>query len=474
MPSPFAALLTLAASGVAAASSPVFVRDARTSWDGETFVLQVEGEAAFGARSVESSLLGRLLVLAIDDSRVHESKRSWQGGTVRAHRHDYHTELSTALPRNAACSGSIRVTRTEDGGLRATMACKGDPVASAALPSVAAQPSVAAAKPAPLPKVASVGAGSVGEAKLKAALALAPASSSLVAEPAPAAPPAKAAAQAPPAQVPPAKAAAQVPPARAAAQVVPAASSSSVAAPAAPTPAERAPVVAPKPAPGGALVPTPTSKPAEAPAQPVVRAGDRGSDLQTVAVPLVALVLLCGLGLWRRRVRPGASRVVRILETASLGPKRSLIVAEVAGQRLVLGASEAGITLLESRASAPSAATLEAPPMTAPAPDAALVGAGPVPSLAGEDARARAALVDASDDLGEITVEEPAPAGQAHVLARLFSGRRRPARQDFARLLRGAQVPRPVEELEDSLEDRELRAKLAAGIPVVTRGGRAA
>jgi flagellar biogenesis protein FliO len=355
------------------------------------------------------------------------------------------------------------------------MACKGDPVASAALPSVAAQPSVAAAKPAPLPKVASVGAGSVGEAKLKAALALPPASSSLVAEPAPAAPPAKAAAQVPPAPAaPPAKAAAQVAPARAAAQVVPAASSSAVAAPAAPTPAERATVVAAKPAPGGALVPTPTSKPAEAPAQPGVRAVDRGSDLQTVAVPLVALLLLCGLGLWRRRVRAGASRVVRILETASLGPKRSLIVAEVAGQRLVLGASEAGITLLESRASAPSAATLEAPPMTALAPDAALVGAGPLPSLAGEDARARSALVDASDDLGEITVEEPAPAGQAHVLARLFAGRRRPARQDFARLLRGAQVPRPVEELEDSHEDRELRAKLAAGIPVVTRGGRAA
>jgi flagellar biogenesis protein FliO len=57
-------------------------------------------------------------------------------------------------------------------------------------------------------------------------------------------------------------------------------------------------------------------------------------------------------GLWKRRSAPLVRRM-RILETASLGAKRALILAEVDGVMMVIGASEAGIVLL----AAPTPAT---------------------------------------------------------------------------------------------------------------------
>lgn len=460
MPMSIAALSALAVAGVTAASSPVFIRDARTSWDGETFVFAVEGEAGFGGRSVEPSLLGRILVLAIDDTRVHESNRKWQGGAVKAHRHDYHTELSTALPADAKCEGPIKVTRTDDGGLRAAMACTGEPAAAAAAAGAAAATMpVAVADAAAVGKasnlaVATVKAqaarkegsvtASVNEAKLRAAVALAAVK--------PVAPP-------PAAAVPP-KAVSESPkPLQPTVAAKPAARVSSASA------AKLAEPAAPVSVAQSVATVAPAGKPAAAPpSRPTTLATDRASDLQTVAVPLVALLLLSGVAFWRRRSRPGRGRVVRIVETASLGPKRSLIVAEVGGQRLVLGASEAGITLLESGALAAAPALGAATTLSSadrPSPSVAAAAPSASPS-------------EQSDDLGEITVEEPEPAGQANVLTRLFSSKRRPAPESFARLLRSAQAPSPIDDFEDSVEDRELRSKLAAGIPVVTRGGRAA
>ena len=60
-----------------------------------------------------------------------------------------------------------------------------------------------------------------------------------------------------------------------------------------------------------------------------------------------SLVLL-GLGgflVWRRR-RVSFDKRIRILETASLGPKRTLVIAEIDGATMVIGTSEAGISLL--------------------------------------------------------------------------------------------------------------------------------
>jgi flagellar biogenesis protein FliO len=95
-----------------------------------------------------------------------------------------------------------------------------------------------------------------------------------------------------------------------------------------------------------ASVPGPgAAKPEPAVAEP------RPSPRSLTPIVAVLLVLVAGAGalVWSRgRVR--LDKQIRIIETASLGPKRSLILAEVGGAALVIGASEAGITLLSTTA----------------------------------------------------------------------------------------------------------------------------
>lgn len=140
----------------------------------------------------------------------------------------------------------------------------------------------------------------------------------------------------------------------------------------------------------------PAAVPAPVAARPPLPAGVAGAAL-----------LLAGLGaaaflLSRRRAR--ADRLLTVVESTSIGPRRHLVVARLADDLLVLGSSEAGISLLS----------------TVPAP-------------------ARAAASSPA----------PAPAGGPGLLARLRpSSRRAPG---FHTLL------------AESVEDLELRRKLAAG-----------
>lgn len=145
-----------------------------------------------------------------------------------------------------------------------------------------------------------------------------------------------------------------------------------------------------------------------------------------VALPAAGLAIVGVVALLfaRRKARP--TRLVQILETASLGPKRSLIVARVGSETLILGASEAGIALLGSR--------LDLAAATTPAPVPA-----PTPAAAAARAPAMAPRTPAA---------APAAAGPGF-LGRLFQKGRAPA---FEPLLR------------ESFEDQELRAKVAAGL----------
>jgi flagellar protein FliO/FliZ len=68
------------------------------------------------------------------------------------------------------------------------------------------------------------------------------------------------------------------------------------------------------------------------------------------------LGLLTVAALVMARRRRTAPRLVEILETASLGPRRSLVVARLGEEILVLGSSEGGIALLSSRPAAGLAA----------------------------------------------------------------------------------------------------------------------
>ena len=155
-----------------------------------------------------------------------------------------------------------------------------------------------------------------------------------------------------------------------------------------------------------------------APAPPAPEAAPVPS-LVTALPAASALAALAAIALLLSRRRGGAGRrLVQVVETASLGPKRQLVVARMDGQILLLGSSESGITLLASR---PAAEAPQAPAET-PAP-----------------------AVD-----GERTTRWPA------AVTRLFERRPKP--------------PAPAEAsafeslLEERSEDLELRRKLASGL----------
>lgn len=133
------------------------------------------------------------------------------------------------------------------------------------------------------------------------------------------------------------------------------------------------------------------------------------------AVTLLAALAAVALVAARRRMRPGA-RVVEVLETTHLGPKRALVVARVQGEVLLLASSEAGISVLQTR------------PALAPA-------AEPAPA-----------------DLSRVGADA-APARAAGLLGRLRLGRT-PA----------AGPPAFDALLHESAEDLELRRKLAHGL----------
>jgi flagellar biogenesis protein FliO len=193
-----------------------------------------------------------------------------------------------------------------------------------------------------------------------------------------------------------------------------------------PAPAPATPAAAPT---NAASAPAPAHSPS-APVAAVAGASHSGASL-VLAVVMLAAVAGGVLLLTRRRAR--RQGLIQILETAAIGPKRSLLVARVNGQTMVLGASEAGIALLTSLEN-------KSEPQVA-----AVMGNLP-------------AVKEQPEDSGpEVTIDAPSePEGEMGVLSRLFG--RRPkdssARDDAAFR----------ELLEESYEDQELRNKLAQGL----------
>ncbi len=160
-------------------------------------------------------------------------------------------------------------------------------------------------------------------------------------------------------------------------------------------------------------------------------------------VTVLAVVLLVGLGVvatmfGRRRIK--RERMIRIVETASIGPRRSLVVAAIGGRTMVLGVSEAGVALLDTQVAPLADAAVFEPGATSPVVDAALG----LRSLAFGAGLARESKDDGSKH-------------ESSLLARLFQRqRRRPDELDrdgFSELFR------------ESLEDEDLRRKLALGEP---------
>jgi flagellar biogenesis protein FliO len=206
---------------------------------------------------------------------------------------------------------------------------------------------------------------------------------------------------------------------------------------AAATTAASAQTVRPAPAPATPATAATTAASAAAPSHPVsapvaavAGASHSGSSLILAVVMLVA-VAGGVLALTRRRAR--RQGLIQILETAAIGPKRTLLVARVNGQTMVLGASEAGITLLqslESKTEAPVAAVMANLPAVKEQPE----DSGP-----------------------DVTIDAPSDSeGEMGVLSRLFGRRPKDSSARDAAAFR--------ELLEESYEDQELRNKLAQGL----------
>jgi len=476
-------------------ATPVFISEVHATREPGHLRVEVRGEAGIDPEAARTRVDGDRLLLVLGGTRVRADNRSWsldEGvGEIRAHRHPNEIELEVPIVGNG-CSGPVELEGTAT-GLTALVGCDDAGPARAAHGRARAKVSATVAEggevPAPAAKPTPTRASE--KAALDALVAL-PED-----EPAPAAAPKVAAA---PAKVPPAMVAA---PAKAAIL---------------PTPTKAA---APEPT---GPVATPPAKPLflPTPAAEVSEAADRPSESSAPRLRAVSLpaVILAGLAIAAyivaRRRRVPKLKQIQILETASLGPKRSLVVARVGEETLVLGTSEAGITLLRTSGEGLTAAlptAMAASGVTAPvfnlgpgpaavAQAAALPVAvvasqpsramntfvartsvadgGEVASVAASDlsgaARAHAEemaqpLMEALADIPEPEAREQAtPAGPAVKgvtfraieggLASLFGGGRSSSATGAGR----ATTARFDDILEDSLEDQELRRKLAAGL----------
>lgn len=160
-----------------------------------------------------------------------------------------------------------------------------------------------------------------------------------------------------------------------------------------------------------------TERDTEKTAQPATQAAAPTAAIgaSSFVAPALAILGLAGLALGLTRRRRAAPGSIRIVEAAPLGPRRSLVIADVLGDRLVLGVSEAGVAVLSSR--------------PAPASEAA------------------------AESLGALSVEPVYPRSP------------RVAPMGFFARLFGKTPKVPFEEvLGESIEDQELRAKLAQGM----------
>jgi flagellar protein FliO/FliZ len=172
---------------------------------------------------------------------------------------------------------------------------------------------------------------------------------------------------------------------------------------------------------------TATSLPAPYPAPASsFSGGSIAAGLLLVALAAAALVLA--------RRRRNVPRVIEIVESASLGPKRSLVVARLGDEVLVLGSSEGGITLLATRSAAALASTANAASRFSLSPDG---GEGGVRGPTANTTATATSTVIAGAALG------------------LIDRLKRWPRPDAARSFDAA--------LAESVEDVELRRKLAAG-----------
>lgn len=320
-------------------ASPVIISDVALTEEGERLRVTIQATGGIDPEAAQTALLDGRLLLQLGGTRVKADRRSWplegRDEEIRAHRHSQYTELVVPLAASH-CTGPVELSPSND-GLTAYVGCDRGratrrKAAPAKAPGEVMNEAVSEKSLAPASIVAKAGtAVADNRNKLEALVALGDAP-----EQAGAVVPAKT--SAPPAT-------ARVP---------------TNAVDGAPTTTATAPAPAIRDA---DLTGTTSTETAVAPALSVGGSGKDAAEpvheanapheksskgLGATVIPAILLaVLAVAAYLFARRRRVLVPRTIEIVETASLGPKRALVVAKVGDETLILGSSEAGITLLK-------------------------------------------------------------------------------------------------------------------------------
>lgn len=462
-------LLLLSASVVA---SPVILSEVKATREAGHLRVEVRADGGIDPEAARTRIDQGNLYLFLGGTHVKADNRAWKldegVGEIRAHRHRTETELDVPLLGNG-CSGPVELQGTAT-GLTALVGCEG---AVTAVPAHTAarqvnnqvnklvnnkESAAPLAAPAPIekPAVKAAALAPVKEAAKPAAATEAAALKNLVALP------------------PSEDEEADEKTAAATDESKDIVKDDKTVAEAAKTPVEKTAPARVEATVASTDTKTPAlSLTAAAPAvEPEKTASVAPSGFRAVGMPALFLAALAiGAYVFARKKRGLVNtRRIQILETVSLGQKRSLVIARVGDETLVLGASEAGITLLQSSDGTGASAKL-----TVPANAAAEVAAATTtaPKLDGEEIlnEMDQSLIDALADVPEPDGIAPTPARGSFRsieggLASLFG--RKAATTAAARVEPKAEATFD-DLLEDSVEDQELRRKLAAGMSARVR-----
>lgn len=485
-------LLLLSASVVA---SPVILSEVKATREAGHLRVEVRADGGIDPEAARTRIDQGNLYLFLGGTRVKADNRAWKldegVGEIRAHRHHTETELDVPLLGNG-CSGPVELQGSAT-GLTALVGCEG---VAAAVPAAraAAKDSAPAVKPATIEKAALRAAPPVraGQTSPKES----PPASAAAAEPAP-----RATSPAVEAVPPPSKTAVAATEAAALKNLIalpptddevgavaktadPASAAKDSTNGATKEPAKeltKADTVAEAiKAPATVMetnTPAPKFEVPAAPSEAAPAASVAPSGFRAVGMPALFLAALAVAAyVFARKKRGlGSTRRIQILETASLGQKRSLVIARVGDETLVLGASEAGITLLQAGDGTGTAARLAMP---APSPLEAAAPADKATSSVKLDEvevpnEMDQSLIDALADVPEPDGIAATPARGSFRsieggLASLFG--RKAAATAAARVESKTATAETFDDLlEDSVEDQELRRKLAAGMSARVR-----
>jgi flagellar biogenesis protein FliO len=405
----------------------VLINDVKADASGGAVTVEIATSDPVAPSDVRVSSSGsRRLYVYLDGSTPQRMTFGEGPGTIVAYTRHRYTKLE--IPTTDRCGEPFGVVRTES-GVRVRATCRDRAAAAATgVPPVLGQPTLNANRPLPDAPQMALARDKQSKASLRAALALPP----------------EAAADDGAADGPSGEGVA-----RAAAALQPSAKSAQAQDSKA-SPSGQAEVPARTKATAAQAAPPKTDTP-DAPAAAVVSQDSTSDPTKTsgaeqksgssALTTVFAVVLLLGVGIAatlfaRRRVK--RERMIRIVETASIGPRRSLVVACIGGRTMVLGVSEAGVALLDSQLPAPPFPAVADPEPNGSVEDAAL----------GLRNRAFAAGFAAE-------TKAPEPKHESSLLGRLFH--RRPSDSEGL-------APEDFEHLfSESLEDEDLRRKLAAG-----------